>query len=59
VVVGGIIPQADAVKLKGMGVAEVFTPKDFGLNDIMVRFVEVIRASRGLQAAQPTTPTRA
>jgi (2R)-ethylmalonyl-CoA mutase len=31
-------------------VAEVFTPKDFGLNDIMVRFVEVIRASRGLPA---------
>ena len=34
--------------------AEVFTPKDFGLNDIMVRFVQVIRASRGLGDA--TTP---
>ena len=50
VIVGGIIPEADAVRLKAMGVAEVFTPKDFGLNDIMVRFVEVIRASRGLDA---------
>src|SRR6202008_3804672 len=29
VVVGGIIPPEDAVKLKGFGVAAVFTPKDF------------------------------
>ena len=58
VIVGGIIPEADAVRLKALGVAEVFTPKDFGLNDIMVRFVEVIRASRGLDAdaASPPTP---
>ncbi len=48
VVVGGIIPEADAARLEELGVAAVFTPKDFGLNDIMVRFVEVIRASRGL-----------
>ena len=53
VIVGGIIPEADAVTLKALGVAEVFTPKDFGLNDIMVRFVEVIRASRGLDATAP------
>ena len=58
VVVGGIIPEADAVKLKALGVAEVFTPKDFGLNDIMVRFVEVIRASRGL-STDARTPARA
>jgi (2R)-ethylmalonyl-CoA mutase len=48
VIVGGIIPEADAAELKERGVAEVFTPKDFGLNDIMARFVEVIRESRGL-----------
>ena len=48
VVVGGIIPSADARALKDLGVAEVFTPKDFGLNEIMGRFVDVIRASRGL-----------
>ncbi len=54
VIVGGIIPEADAVRLKALGVAEVFTPKDFGLNDIMARFVEVIRASRGLGADAPT-----
>ncbi len=54
VIVGGIIPEADAVRLKELGVAEVFTPKDFGLNDIMARFVDVIRASRGLPADSPT-----
>src|SRR5690242_4763431 len=58
VIVGGIIPEADAVRLKALGVAEVFTPKDFGLNDIMVRFVEVIRASRGLDA-DAATPAHA
>ena len=54
VVVGGIIPEADAARLEELGVAAVFTPKDFGLNDIMVRFVEVIRASRGLSTDAPT-----
>ena len=54
VIVGGIIPEADAARLKELGVAEVFTPKDFGLNDIMVRFVDVIRASRGLPVDAPT-----
>ena len=55
VIVGGIIPDSDARRLKELGVAEVFTPKDFGLNDIMARFVEVIRDARGLPAleAQP------
>ena len=46
VVGGGIIPPADAAKLLDLGVAAVFTPKDFGLNDIMSRFVEIIRSSR-------------
>ena len=46
VIVGGIIPDSDARALKALGVAEVFTPKDFGLNDIMGRFVDVIRACR-------------
>jgi (2R)-ethylmalonyl-CoA mutase len=58
VIVGGIIPEADAVRLKALGVAEVFTPKDFGLNDIMSRFVDVIRASRGL-AADAEAPAHA
>ena len=46
VVVGGIIPESDAAKLRELGVAAVFTPKDFGLNEIMGRFVDVIRDSR-------------
>ena len=49
VVVGGIIPEADGAALRAAGVAAVFTPKDFGLNDIMGRFVTIIRASRGLE----------
>ncbi|MEI2647612.1 MAG: methylmalonyl-CoA mutase family protein [Dermatophilaceae bacterium] len=48
VVVGGIIPESDAAALKAQGVAAVFTPKDFGLNDIMGEFVTIIRAARGL-----------
>jgi len=35
VVVGGIIPDEDAAKLKAMGVARIYTPKDFELNRIM------------------------
>jgi (2R)-ethylmalonyl-CoA mutase len=34
-------------------VAEVFTPKDFGITDIMGRIVEVIRAANGLPAQAP------
>ncbi|CCH76233.1 Protein meaA [Nostocoides japonicum T1-X7] len=48
VIVGGIIPEADAVALRRLGVAEVFTPKDFGLNEIMARFVGIIRAAHDL-----------
>jgi (2R)-ethylmalonyl-CoA mutase len=35
VVVGGIIPDEDAKRLLAMGVARVYTPKDFELNTIM------------------------
>ena len=35
VVVGGIIPDEDAARLTAMGVARVYTPKDFELNRIM------------------------
>ena len=48
VVVGGIIPAADAARLKDLGVAAVFTPKDFGLTAIMAAFVEEIRRAKGL-----------
>ncbi|MDX1742807.1 MAG: protein meaA [Ruegeria sp.] len=35
VVVGGIIPDEDAAKLKAMGVSKIYTPKNFELNAIM------------------------
>ncbi|MDO6669785.1 protein meaA [Paracoccus sp. 1_MG-2023] len=34
-IVGGIIPDEDAARLRTMGVARVYTPKDFQLNAIM------------------------
>ncbi|MDQ3714954.1 MAG: methylmalonyl-CoA mutase family protein [Actinomycetota bacterium] len=48
VVVGGIVPDADARRLLKLGVARVFTPKDFGINDIMDEIVTVIRAAHSL-----------
>jgi (2R)-ethylmalonyl-CoA mutase len=48
VIVGGIIPGSDARALEARGVAAVFTPKDFGLTEIMDRIVDVIRAVHGL-----------
>lgn len=35
VIVGGIIPDEDAKELRSLGVARVYTPKDFELNTIM------------------------
>jgi (2R)-ethylmalonyl-CoA mutase len=48
VIVGGIIPSSDARALIERGVAAVYTPKDFGLTEIMGGFVDVIRAAHGL-----------
>ena len=42
VVVGGIIPTEDERKLKSFGVAAVYTPKDFKLNDIMFDIVRLV-----------------
>ncbi|WP_151718617.1 protein meaA [Gemmobacter serpentinus] len=42
VVVGGIIPEEDAARLRGMGVAAVYTPKDFELNRIMLDIVALV-----------------
>ena len=39
VIVGGIIPDEDARRLLTMGVARVYTPKDFELNTIMADIV--------------------
>ena len=48
VVVGGIIPDADARWLREQGVAAVFTPKDYGITEIIGRIVEVVRGAHGL-----------
>ncbi len=48
VVVGGIVPDADARRLREMGVAAVYTPKDFGITDIMRSIVGIIRKGAGL-----------
>ncbi len=48
VVVGGIIPVADATALEQQGVARVFTPKDFALTDIIAEIVAVIRRAYGV-----------
>jgi (2R)-ethylmalonyl-CoA mutase len=49
VVVGGIIPSADAATLRAAGVAAVFTPKDFGITEIIGRIVEAIRSANTLE----------
>jgi (2R)-ethylmalonyl-CoA mutase len=48
VIVGGIIPDADVRKLIDLGVAAVYTPKDFGLTEIMGGIVDVIRRANDL-----------
>jgi ethylmalonyl-CoA mutase len=51
VVVGGIIPEADAPFLREAGVAAVYTPKDFDLNRIMRDVVTLVAEHHGLAAA--------
>jgi (2R)-ethylmalonyl-CoA mutase len=41
VVVGGIIPAEDEATLKACGVAAIYTPKNFQLNDIMAGIVKL------------------
>ena len=45
VVVGGIIPEDDANMLLDMGVARVYTPKNFELNSIMKDIVELAKTN--------------
>jgi (2R)-ethylmalonyl-CoA mutase len=44
VVVGGIIPAADAVLLTAAGVARVFTPKDYDLTLVIADLVALVEA---------------
>ncbi|WP_114422162.1 protein meaA [Nocardioides houyundeii] len=52
VIVGGIIPDSDGRALIEQGVAAVYTPKDFGLTEIMDGIVDVIRRANGLDETQ-------
>jgi (2R)-ethylmalonyl-CoA mutase len=51
VVVGGIIPVADAERLRAAGVDGVYTPKDFDINKIMGEIVDLV----GRRASAPAT----
>ena len=51
VVVGGIIPPADAERLREAGVAGVYTPKDFDVNRIMGEIVDLVAERAGAAAA--------
>jgi (2R)-ethylmalonyl-CoA mutase len=42
VIAGGIIPPEDAAALRDLGVAAVYTPKDFRLNEIMADIVRIV-----------------
>ncbi|MEU1021710.1 methylmalonyl-CoA mutase family protein [Streptomyces sp. NPDC005900] len=48
VIAGGIIPHSDAEDLLAAGVAAVFTPKDFGITEIIGRIVDEIRKANKL-----------
>ncbi|PVM82822.1 protein meaA [Caulobacter radicis] len=50
VVAGGIIPEADALILKQMGVARIYTPKDFRITQIMGDVVRLVEATALEQA---------
>lgn len=45
VVVGGIIPPEDAETLRSVGVARVYTPKDFDITQIIGDIVDIVEAS--------------
>jgi (2R)-ethylmalonyl-CoA mutase len=42
VVAGGIIPEADAERLRAQGIAAVYTPKDFELDQIMSDLIDLV-----------------
>jgi ethylmalonyl-CoA mutase len=50
VVVGGIIPEADAIALREAGVAAVYTPKDWDLNQMMRDIIALVGERHGVPA---------
>jgi (2R)-ethylmalonyl-CoA mutase len=51
VVAGGIIPPADAERLRAAGVDGVYTPKDFDINKIMGEIVDLVAQRAGIPTA--------
>ena len=44
-IIGGIIPEADADALRAQGVARVYTPKDFDMGKIMLDIADIVDAT--------------
>jgi len=53
VVVGGIIPEGDAAWLREIGVAGVYTPKDWNLNGMMRDLIALVGERHGIDTAAP------
>ncbi len=53
VIVGGIIPEADADWLREAGVAAVYTPKDWDLNRMMRDIVALVAERNGVDSPAP------
>ncbi len=53
VIVGGIIPEADAQALREAGVAAVYTPKDWDLNAMMRDIIDLVAERHGVDTAAP------
>ena len=51
VVVGGIIPDADAESLRQAGIAAVYTPKDWNLNGMMREIIALVAERNGVETA--------
>jgi len=47
VVVGGIIPEEDAEKLRAEGIAAVYTPRDYDVLRVLAEIVELAAAAHG------------
>jgi (2R)-ethylmalonyl-CoA mutase len=46
--VGGIIPEADAERLRAAGVRRVYTPKDFDLTRVVGELVDLVEERAAL-----------
>ncbi len=53
---GGIIPEDDRAALMEAGIAEVFTPKDYELADIMGKIADLTLAQRNQSSGCTPTP---